>query len=53
MDWIGLDYRPYAFVDENPCFLGHLLQLRTTDRLTFNVITILMLVLDFYFAIVF
>jgi len=37
--------RPYAFVDENPCFISQLLQLRSTDRLVFNVVTLLLLVL--------
>ena len=37
-------YRPNAFVAENPCFVSQLLQLRTTDQLAFNVVTLLLLV---------
>jgi len=36
--------RPYAFVTENPCFISQLLQLKSTDQLAFNVVTIMLLV---------
>jgi len=44
--------RPFIFVAENPCFISELLKLRSTDRLAFNVIILLLLVtlLHSYFA---